>query len=655
MTDRAPPSATTVADCREDGSLPQRGYWLLSLAIASLALLAAFTRPDPSSIWRHFSTGRVILDQGLPRTDHFTVFGSDRSWPNPAWLFDVVAFFCVTLGDTWGVFLLRVLITTVLSIALIATPRAMPALARALPIPLAIVAMSDALVLSPALGGLLCLALLSGMVLQGHASGRRRWSWLLATFAVQAIWANIDTHFMLGPTLVLAMWIGALVDRWLDGTAAAESRANAARAPADHGSRSCGELGVALVVCLVASMASPYGWGGWRASWFECSAAFGIGASGQELVSGLVPLWSIESDAWILASWALVLLILAALLMAGLRKQYCTLVPASIVATLAMADVRLSAFAAVWLTRHIQFSLASIKSDWLDRSPSASAGGSRPRAVAIMVFLWTGIFAIPFLKDAGRHVERVRRELSGASAVAARVRWLRAGKMDGSVVVLDPSDAGWLVWGDSRLRPLLDDRVELFGSGFGAYRALCRDIVDDRQNAYRRTDGTVGGWRPAYNALGFRWVVSRAGDVAANENLCSGTFWGPAYWDSDVVIMGMKQHPEVIAASRRLTELDGLLRGRSNDVPMTTGADLDRLMPSSTLVRDQSPEELLRLAQVMVALHYPSIAMSYLARIDSPVWNGERDRWMGFCKRSEADGGAWRLPARAAADQVTND
>ncbi len=66
---------------------------LLSLLIASVALLFAIEQISDYDIWRHLKTGQWILEHNaIPHADPFTIATPNATWQPHYWLSDV--FFC---------------------------------------------------------------------------------------------------------------------------------------------------------------------------------------------------------------------------------------------------------------------------------------------------------------------------------------------------------------------------------------------------------------------------------------------------------------------------------------------------------------------------------------------------------------------------------
>jgi hypothetical protein len=62
-----------------------------------------------------------------------------------------------------------------------------------------------------------------------------------------------------------------------------------------------------------------------------------------------------------------------------------------------------------------------------------------------------------------------------------------------------------------------------------------------------------------------------------------------------------------------------------------TDAELQRLSPIGVYGLEHSPQEMLGLAKVMMAMNFPHLARSYLSRIHLPALKAERDRLNNLC------------------------
>jgi hypothetical protein len=227
-----------------------------------------------------------------------------------------------------------------------------------------------------------------------------------------------------------------------------------------------------------------------------------------------------------------------------------------------------------------------------------------------------------------RHAQRI---LAKTTPVQRRLSWLGTAGITGVVLPLDPADAGWLEWANSKLRPVLDDRSELFASYYGKYRRIGFDLAQDRHNSYRLTDGSYGGWRQLSNTIAFDWIVSRAGDIETNLGLSSSVYWSPVYWDADIVLFGHKDHELAQVAANRLAGLKAALpldpivgRESSSHTAAVYGPVVDGELE---LWRDYSRREFVELAKVYVALECPQIVDLLIDRLSDLQLVAQRNSW----------------------------
>lgn len=165
----------------------------LVLAVAGVA--ASFVARN-SDLWLHLATGRLIA-QGEYRfgTDPFAA--AEPYWANHAWLWDLGAFLAFgALGGAALVALkaLAVVLTAALMFAA-CRPRGAPLWLCSTSVLLGVLAMTPRLLLQPAVASYLLLAALLASLSTGRA--------LRAVPVLIAVWANLDSWFVLGPALVL--------------------------------------------------------------------------------------------------------------------------------------------------------------------------------------------------------------------------------------------------------------------------------------------------------------------------------------------------------------------------------------------------------------------------------------------------------------------
>jgi hypothetical protein len=590
--------------------------WWFSAAVGLILVLAAgAAAPESPAVWRHLATGRTIAESGLPERDPFTVLGAQRTWANPSWLFDLALYFIYVAGGDAGLVAARFLLLATLGLLLLSRARGAGGLAAALPVVVALPALQGSLNLSPMLPGLILLAVF-GVTLDRWEL-QRSGSMVAWLAAIQVLWTNTSSTIIVGPLLVVLRCFGAAIDEWSDG-AAAVSRTSHPRM-----------LWLVLAVG-VASLASPYALSGIRAASIDVFAAFVIGGDGQTLVGGLAPLWSV---AWSSPLVVAFLILLAAALLSALCPaiQVRSLLPTAILSALGVADMRVLPLAVVWLVLTNQRVIAD---SFFPEQPAISSLRRLFGTAAIVAAGGVGfLIAVP-AREGWRQLER---QVRGMSVAQIRHRWLSQGQITGAVLLLDPSDAGWLVWGNGKLRPMLDDRCELFADKYSTYRRLCRDVAEDRHNSFRRTDGSLGGWRQFANVVPFHWIVTRATDVETNRTLNSSPHWGPAYWDAEVVIFGAKQNEQVVAAGTRLNELRSLGIHGVDNVPELYPSKREsyRLIRDDEARQNYSPRELVDLAMVYHALDVPAVADYLIRRLDDPRLVRATEDWLHGSRAQE--------------------
>ncbi len=244
----SPPVAATKDD-RYDG-----GRLLVFAAVAASAFLVALGPIFDGDIYWHLAAGREILRRhALLHVDPFTLSAAGRPWVDVHWLFQLGAYATYLVFGFLGLAIAKSVLVAVGAVVLTRTAeRAGGTIARAS----CAVALTGGLLLSrhllpmrPVLVTLVCLAIFL-LVLEQLRTGKVRPSrgWL-ALPLVQVIWCNCQGLAPLGPVLV-AMYLAGV---WL-------SSRGFRRWPFESTEAiSLRPLALALALCLLASLASPYG------------------------------------------------------------------------------------------------------------------------------------------------------------------------------------------------------------------------------------------------------------------------------------------------------------------------------------------------------------------------------------------------------------
>ncbi|HEY1187359.1 MAG TPA: hypothetical protein VGE74_06855, partial [Gemmata sp.] len=188
---------------------PARSRWgrradaLIIALVLGFAFLAGSFVARNSDVWLHLATGRALVrgDYHLG-TDPFAYTTDGRYWANHSWLFDLGLFAAFEGLGGPGVVALKALAVAGTAGAMCFAARGRgPVWVTGACVLLAVLASSPRLLLQPAVGSALLLALCLCCL---RAGGRA----LVAVPALIAVWVNLDAWFVLGPLLVGLFWLG---------------------------------------------------------------------------------------------------------------------------------------------------------------------------------------------------------------------------------------------------------------------------------------------------------------------------------------------------------------------------------------------------------------------------------------------------------------
>ncbi len=186
-----PPSAAAVVG-------GAAALWGLAIGLQPLGDNSALT---------HLATGRLILEQGVPRRDPFSFTATDHPWTVPSWLASVGMALAERVNEGHGVLLARAVVTTALAVLAWRLTRPAGTLAgRIIAVGVVLSLGSGAWPERPLLLGLLFLAVVAVVV-----EGDRGSPWLVAP--VMWLWVNVHGSFPLGLVYLGVRLVGRRLDR----------------------------------------------------------------------------------------------------------------------------------------------------------------------------------------------------------------------------------------------------------------------------------------------------------------------------------------------------------------------------------------------------------------------------------------------------------
>jgi hypothetical protein len=217
--------------------------WTVVLSIA-LATADNFAEPD---LWIHMLTGQTILRTGrIPRFDTYSYAAANMPWHNHEWLSQVVLAFCFAHLGVFGLKLWKLLVSTVLIVALAIGLSASHASARIqrLTLILTAVAISTQMQFRPQLFTFMMVAVvMAALAIEIYRGGAPLWV-LIPLFT---LWANFHGGYIVG--------LGAL------GVAAGvlflQGFADRARI------KPAWRVGLVGLACAAATLINPFGVGLW--------------------------------------------------------------------------------------------------------------------------------------------------------------------------------------------------------------------------------------------------------------------------------------------------------------------------------------------------------------------------------------------------------
>lgn len=223
-----------------------QAFVLVALFVFTAVLCLRNAGTGDPDVWFHLRTGEWILQHhAIPRTEPFSAYGAGSPWVAYSWLYELIIFKLFEWLGPVGL----VVYTTAMVMCIIAM---LHCLIRRVGgdfsigiLLAALAAMSMARIYMPRpwLFTVLLFLLELDLLVQARKTGKLKGLFLLPLLF--AVWANVHIQFIGGLVVMVVALVDALLARRL---ASIRSRIHA------------GWLGVNLVLCILATLANPYGW-----------------------------------------------------------------------------------------------------------------------------------------------------------------------------------------------------------------------------------------------------------------------------------------------------------------------------------------------------------------------------------------------------------
>jgi hypothetical protein len=251
-----------------------------------------------------FAAGRWIAAHGPPSVDVLSVAGRGRPWIELRWLYCLGLYELVShLGWGAAVAAKTLLAVAAFALAVLAGGGRRRPLAAAAVASLAIVGASERLLVRPEILSFFYLAVELALIERARRSGEARW--LVALPALQVLWVNSHTEFVLGPVVLGLLWLATLAERALPAPGAAAGAS-------EHRRLSPRAVGTALVAAVAACLLNPWGLRGLLFPWTLWRELRSGVVKDQILeLHGSLAYWRVSPAVWSAAALAAVCLAVA--------------------------------------------------------------------------------------------------------------------------------------------------------------------------------------------------------------------------------------------------------------------------------------------------------------------------------------------------------
>lgn len=183
---------------------------VLGLGVAVWALKVGLAPLSDNSFLTHVATGRLVLDEGIPRVDPYTFTAPGTPWVVQSWLAAALYATLDRIGQDGALLALNAALVVGLGLAVVRLTRGLDSLLpRVAIVGLAVGVGAGSWTERPLLFGLLFLALILLVAGGPDAGPRPDPRWLAPAFAV---WVNVHGSFPLGLVLLVCLAAGACLD-----------------------------------------------------------------------------------------------------------------------------------------------------------------------------------------------------------------------------------------------------------------------------------------------------------------------------------------------------------------------------------------------------------------------------------------------------------
>ena len=194
----------------------------LAILVTILAFLLASYTARNSDIWRHMSTGRLIVQGQYPvGGDPLSFTGADRAWVNSNWIFDLLMYAAYRADDSGAcsVVLKALAFAAAFAVLFLLRRPEQSLWPWAMMIALGAVACGSLASLRPMVFGMLLQSVVLASIYRGNWLGHK-WRMPAILGGICWIWACTDSFFFLGPLTILLALVGEKIQsQYLAGQA----------------------------------------------------------------------------------------------------------------------------------------------------------------------------------------------------------------------------------------------------------------------------------------------------------------------------------------------------------------------------------------------------------------------------------------------------